>query len=147
MTGELLKQILDKVREQEDLQPHDGITYCNIATDRILGLCGIPRMVNKLNGKPLMANDMIDFMANSPSRFIKVNGVGAYLRANGGALVFACQKGDVHGHLCPIYPIDMGFSPSWGKDVPFCSNVGKVNKVLRASQCFHDEPVYYSVIL
>lgn len=143
MTGEQLKEILDTVRNQKDLIPHDGKTFCNIALDRVLGFCGISRIVNPLTGQPHMANSMIDYMRAS-TKWQPVNGDVACARASQGVLVVACQQEDGHGHVSPVYPIPMAFSGSWGKDVPMLSNVGKRNGVLRASQCFHDEPTYFS---
>ena len=144
MTANKLKDILDSVRNQKDLQPHDGITYCNIAIDRTLALCGLPRMINKLTGQPLMANDMCDLMRDS-FKWRKINGDEATARANMGILAIACQRGDHHGHVAAVYPQKQAFSPSWGKYVPMLSNVGKKNAVMRASQCFRTEPDYYSV--
>ena len=143
MNGEQLKEVLDSVRGQKDLVPHDGITFCNVALDRILGLCGIPRIINPLAGQPHMANSMIDYMRAS-TKWQAVNGDVACARASQGVLVVACQQEDGHGHVSPVYPVPMQFSGSWGKDVPMLSNVGKRNGVLRASQCFHDEPLYFS---
>lgn len=146
MTPERLKEILDSVRNQTDLQPHDGITYCNIAIDRILGLCGIPRIINPLTGQPHLANSMIDYLEANTLRWGKVNGFAAHSYANLGALVIAGAKNPAgHGHVAPLSPAEkMGFSPSWGKDVPMLSNVGKKNAILRASQAFRTEPSYYA---
>ena len=144
MTAQHLREILDTVRQQRDLIPHDGITFCNIALDRILGLCGIPRMTNRLTQQPLMANDMIDCMAHSPSLWEKVNGDTACARASQGVVVVACQQEEGHGHVAVCYPIPESFSASWGKHVPMLNNIGKRNDVLRSSQCFRTEPDYYS---
>lgn len=151
MTAPQLKEILDAVREQEDLRPqvdeegHVLRTFCNIGLDRILGLCGIPRLINKVSMQPLCANDMCDYMRNSYTRWTKVTGEVACARASQGILVVACQKGNIHGHLCCIYPAPMQHSGSWGKDVPMASNIGKENGILRVSQCFKTEPDYYSI--
>ena len=139
-----LKEILDAVRTQEDLKPVEGKTFCNIALDRVLGLCGIPRLVNRLNGLPLMANDMIDAMRNSPTRWEEVTGEVAVARALKGVLVVAAQQKERHGHVAPVYPLPPSFSPSWGKDAPILSNVGVRNEVMRASMCFRTEPLYFS---
>ena len=153
MNATRLKEILDAVRAQPDLAPvkddKTGAvirTFCNIALDRILGLYGAPRMANKLNGQPLCANDMIDCMDNSSSRWELVNGDVACARASQGVLVVAAQSNDSgHGHVAAVYPSPMAYSGSWAKDMPFLNNIGKRNEVLRASQCFKVEPVYYSV--
>ena len=137
-----LKSILDTVRVQLDLEPHDGETFCNIALDRVLGLCGIPRMVGD-NGQPLMANDMIDFMRESPD-YAKIDGNAACARASQGILVIACQQEASHGHVVPIYPAPMEMSGSYGKAVPMCSNVGRTIGVMRVSQAFKTEPLYYA---
>ena len=138
-----LKIILDTVRVQPDLAPHDGETFCNIALDRVLGLCGIPRMVGE-NGAPLMANEMIDFMRESPD-YAKINGDAACARASQGILVIACQQEEGHGHVCPVYPATMEMSGSWGKTVPMVSNVGRTVGVMRVSQAFKTEPDFYAV--
>lgn len=151
MTVEYLKEILDHVRQQEDLKPvvdaqgHVLTTYCNIGLDRILGLYGVPRMVNKLTGQPLMANDMCDYMRDSARQWTKVSGDVACARASQGVLVVACQKADGHGHVCAVYPMTEEWSSSWGKPVPMVSNIGKTVGVMRASQAFKTEPDYYSV--
>ena len=151
MTGQRLKEILDTVRVQPDLAPvlDDAgkaiRTYCNVALDRVMGIMAIPRMVNPLNGQPLLANDMIDIMESSPERFTKVSADIAVARAAQGVLVVACQCEQMHGHVAPVYPTQMAWSASWMKQVPVLSNVGQRNDVLRASQCFRTEPDYYSV--
>jgi hypothetical protein len=144
-----LKEILDAVRGQKDLVTHDvdgdgdKETFCNIALDRVLGLCGIPRMVYKLNGQPLMANAMIDFMRSSVNWEL-VSGEVATARASVGTLVVAAQQADGHGHVAPVYPSPMEHSGSWGKYVPMLSNVGRQNAVLKSSMCFRTEPEYFS---
>ena len=137
------RDILDAVRNAPDLAPHDGMTFCNVALDRVLGLCGIPRIVTS-KGEPMLANDMIDFIENSPD-WKKVDGQVACARASQGILVVACQCEVLHGHVCPVYPSPMGYSASWQKEVPIVSNVGKTVGVMRASQAFRTEPDYYGV--
>lgn len=152
-----LKQILDTVRQQEDLKPvvdeqgHVLKTFCNIGLDRILGLYGAPRLVNE-KGAPLMANDMVEFMQNSPSLWTEVTGEVACARASQGILVVAAQANDSgHGHVAAVYPVPAEHSGSWGKDVPLLNNIGRPNKkgeanqVWKASLCFRTEPKYYSV--
>ncbi len=138
-----LKTILDTVRAQPDLTPHDGITFCNIGLDRVLDLCGIPRMVDAA-GQPLMANAMIDAMRANSDRWTLVSGDVACARASHGLLVVACQQEAGHGHVCPIYPLPMQFSGTFAKEVPMCSNVGKTVGIMRISQAFKTEPEYYA---
>ena len=145
------KEILDAVREQPDLAPvidtNSGAvirTYCNVALDRVMGLMGVVRMIYP-NGQPMMANDMCQFMKNNPDRFTQVAGEIAVARAHQGILVIACQEEEGHGHVAPVLPMGMQISGSWGKEVPMLSNVGKINGVLRASQCFKTEPEYFSI--
>lgn len=155
-----LKEILDAVRKQPDLMPvvdkdgHVVRTFCNVALDRILGLCGVPRMVNKLNGQPLCANDMVEYMQNSTTVWSEVNGDVACARASQGILVVAAQHSDTangHGHVAAVYPAPQEHSGSWGKDVPMLNNIGRPNKkgeanqVWKASLCFRTEPKYFSV--
>ena len=145
------KAALDTVREDKDLAPKiddDGTvleTFCNIGLDRIMALIpGMPRMLNKLNNRPFCANDMCECMANSPSRYAEVTGEVACARAAQGILVIACQQEAGHGHVAAVYPAPMAWSASWAKQVPVLNNIGKINGVLRASQCFRTEPKYYS---
>ena len=153
-----LKSVLDTVRQQEDLKPvvdaegHVLKTFCNIGLDRILGLYGTPRMANKLNGQPLCANDMVDYMRNSATAWTEVTGEVACARASQGILVVAAQGNDSgHGHVAAVYPAPAEHSGSWGKDVPMLNNIGRPNKkgeanqVWKASLCFRTEPKYYSV--
>ena len=144
MTAARLREILNHVRVMPDLIPHDGITYCNIALDRVLGLCGIPRIINPATGQPALANDMIHHMRANTSQWTPVSGDVAGASAGQGVLVVACQQAAGHGHLAPCYPNGMVFIPSWWKQVTFLSNVGRRNGVLRASQCFRTQPEYYS---
>jgi|GEM_PF-3129952 len=166
MTATQLKSILDTVRQQKDLRPqvdaegHVLRTFCNLGLDRILGLYGAPRMVNRLNSQPLMANDMIDFMRSS-TRWERVDGSVACARASQGVLVVAAKGSDTangHGHVAAVYPAPAEMSGSWGKEVPMLNNIGRPfkpkppfseedlkNRVLKASQCFRTEPEYFSI--
>jgi hypothetical protein len=139
-----LKTALDHVRSHEDLEPKNGKTYCNIAVHRTLGLLGVPQMINKLTGQPLLANDMCDCLRNSPSRWVKVDGDVATARTVKGMLVLACQRLDGHGHIACVYPLPAEYSGSWGKWVPMLNNIGKKNGIMRSSQCFKTEPDYYA---
>lgn len=153
-----LKEILDAVRIQPDLRPeldddgHVVRTFCNIGLDRILGLYGAPRMVNKLNGEPLCANDMVAYMRGS-NRWEKVDGGAAVARASQGVLVVAAQAAEGHGHVVAVYPAPAQHSGSWGKDVPMLNNIGRpfkdgsVNMVAKASLCFRTEPEYFSTAI
>lgn len=142
-----LKAILDAVRAQPDLAPRDGKTFCNIALDRILGLYGATRLTDAA-GHVLCANDMVDRMRASLRLWTPVSGEVATARASVGTLVVAAQGNPCgHGHVAPVYPAGMEKSGSWGKFVPVLSNVGVKNAILRASQCFAKEPLYYSVHL
>jgi len=78
-------------------------------------------------------------------RWTAVDGDVACARASQGVLVVACQQASGKGHVAPVYPVPMQYSPSWGKSVPVLSNVGKLNDLLRASQAFRTEPEYFSV--
>ena len=149
MTASRLKEIMDTVRQQSDLKPVVDAqgrvltTFCNIGLDRVLGLCGIPRMVDAV-GQPLMANAMIDSMRANSDRWTPVSGDVACARASQGLLVVACQQEAGHGHVCPVYPAAMQMSGSYGKDVPMVSNIGRTVGVMRVSQAFKTEPEYYA---
>ena len=144
MTKERLKQILDYVRGQGDLVAKNGVTYCNIALNRVFGFCDMDKLMSK--SEPMLANDMCDHFRDS-GEWQKIDGYSATARAMQGILVVACQKGPIHGHVAPVYPVPMDYSPSWGKEVPILSNVGKNNVLQRASKCFRTEPDYYSLKL
>ena len=144
MTKDRLKQILDYVRGQGDLVAKNGITYCNIALNRILGFCEIDKLMT--GTRPMLANEMCDNFRDS-GEWQKIDGYSATSRAMQGILVIACQKGVTHGHVAAVYPSPMEFSPSWGKEVPILNNIGKENIVQRASKCFRTEPDYYSLKL
>ena len=140
MTKERLKEILDHVRGQGDLVAKNGITYCNIALNRVLGFCDMDKLMAK-SGEPMLANDMCDHFRDS-SDWQKIDGYSATSRAMQGILVIACQKGPRHGHVAPVYPSPMEYSASWQKEVPILSNVGKDNVLQRASKCFQTEPTH-----
>jgi len=139
-----LKLVLDHVRGHEDLRPRDGKTYCNIGIHRILGLLGVPQMINKLTLQPLLANDMCDCLRNSTSRWLKVDGDAATARAVKGLLVLACQKADGHGHIACVYPLPAEYSGTWAKYAPMLNNIGRKNAIMRSSLCFRTEPDYYA---
>ncbi len=138
-----LTTILDTVRNQKDLTPKAGQTFCNVGLDRIMALLGLPRFTSPINGQPILANDMIEVLENS-SDYEKVAGFVACARAMKGVFVVACQCEAMHGHVAAVYPAAMEYSGSWKKEVPMLNNIGKQNGVLRASQCFRIEPDYYS---
>lgn len=137
-------KILDNVRNSEDLKPHDGVTYCNIAINRILKLYGIAPLIYKNNQQPLMANAMCDYLRDSGTTWLKIDGDAACARANRGLLVLACQRGEAHGHIAAVYPLPASYSPSWAKYVPMLNNIGRKNAIMRCSQCFRTEPDYYA---
>lgn len=161
-----LKEILDSVASQGDLWPvidkegHVLKTFCNIGLDRILGLYGAPRMIDA-KGRPLLANDMVEFMRLNPQVWPEVTGDVACARASQGVLVVAAQASDTfkgHGHVAAIYPSPSKYSGSWAKDVPILCNIGRpfldkstgtihINEPMKASWCFRQEPRYYSVRL
>lgn len=131
----MLRQLCEAVLEDPRYQPKYGITHCNEAVAEIaygLGYGG-------LSG--LMANSIVTLM---DIHWQKVDGKRAAELASQDVLVVAGHKDTPHGHVAVVYPAPMQRSGSWGKDVPLLCNVGKRNAIMRASQAFRTEPVYYT---
>lgn len=125
----------------------DGTTFCNMAVRKILEGVGIDLFFSDELNRVMLANEMIDYMEASRSKFAKLeDGTDAASEASQGIIVIACEKGSSHGHVSVVCPIGMEQSWSWGKLVPMLANVGKKNGILRASQCFQEEPTYYCVL-
>jgi hypothetical protein len=71
----------------------------------------------------------------------------AYNLANAGYLIYAAQHGDIHGHLCAIYPIqELVTSGKLGCQVPMVNNIGKENKVFGLNWAFSEMPDFYLCI-
>jgi len=131
-------------------------TYCNFAVDDIARHMDYKGF--NYNGAPYMADRICSVLL---SDWLKIDGEQAHRLAASGVLCIAAMssaeiraaairlnkpalKNAQHGHVAVIYPAPrMVQSASWCKEVPLLANIGRVNGVLGASQCFPAEPKYY----
>lgn len=100
------------------LQPRDGQTFCNVATQimaEALGYSGF---------KGLIANQIIDIMMHSDD-WSEVPLEKAQDLVNKGTWIVAGQKEDAHGHVCTVIPGTTVRAGHWSIQVPVCVNVGK----------------------
>lgn len=142
-----LKKICDLVVNASEFKPSGGVTKCNLAVRKILEGMGIDLFFDKKSKRVLLANEMITFIGDHPAMFARYSDTdSAIADARGGYVIMACQRGQFHGHVAILYPKGSEHSASWGKMVPMLANVGKENKVMRASECFRTEPDYYCIL-
>lgn len=144
--GAVLKDICDEILRDEAFDPEAGKTHCNQAARRVAQAMGC----HDFDDETLLADMMCDVMA-SGSRWSSVSGSDATIHALGGGLAFAAMAshrlGEAHGHIAAIYPVGMGYSGSFKKDVPYCANVGKRNNLEKVSAAFpvaKGEPDYFT---
>jgi len=148
-----LKSVMDAVRLDAVLSPvfsqYGVTTYCNIAAYRVVQALGLNLFYNYDADRPMLANEMITFMDLNPQGFSKFIGRHeiAFNLVNKGYLIFAAQKKETHGHICPLYPTDnMLRSGKWACEVPYASNVGGINIVQGLNWCYANIPDYYIVL-
>lgn len=144
-----LREQMDKVREDPAFAPAEGVTFCNLATFRLLQNLGFPHFWNEKKERPMVANECVDFCEGNPDKFSKFyNPAKAHALANLGHLVLAAIKDMPHGHIAPIYPVmESVTSGKWpGQKIPKVSNVGEENKVMGLNYAFRDMPNFYLVI-
>jgi hypothetical protein len=108
-----------QARENANLRPEDGETYCNVAVAFIALRIGC----NELSGR--LANDMCDYFEASPDKWSHVPIDKAQDLANAGSLVVAYERSDPHGHVCVIFPGIQKTSGKWNCQTPACINVGR----------------------
>ena len=151
----LLKSVMDEIRNIPELKPEiiknvDGTTtikttHCNENVYRVCQSLGLQVFWNKNASRPMMANEMFDFMAVNPlaySRFY--DHLTAFTLVNQGHLIIAACKEEGHGHVAPLYPSPgMETSGKWGTQTPWCSNVGKTVGPMGVNYAFADPPAYF----
>ncbi len=127
-----------------DLQPGEGVTYCNIALQRTGKFYNYPYFDG------LVADEIATkAIADQFPVLEKITGDVATDYAMKGGFCFAAHVYPDHGHVAVISPQPMAFSPSWNKRVPVVANVGFDNAFLPASQAFPvslGEPSYYKIL-
>lgn len=159
---EKLKAFLDTLVKDPSLKMRpDGTTFCNIGVQRtcVLFNChDFEKIVNE-NIEPLMAREIIAFLATNPGTWLKVEGPQAVDYAKRGGLGIASmsifkvdenkKKTDVpaaHDHVAILYPGELKTSPSLGHAVPQVANIGKDNGIMPSSKAFpisHGEADYH----
>lgn len=108
-----------QTRENADIRPADGETFCNVAVAYIATKMGC----TELSG--LLANDMIDYFSAKPDSWETIDLKNAQNMANQGSLVIAGHKDIPHGHVCVIMPGIAKTSGHWNAQAPACINVGR----------------------
>lgn len=143
-----LRRICDAIVAAPEFKMKNGETYCNLALRKAMDGVELDLFYDEKKKRVMMANEMIDYMEATPSRFGRIHdGTDAFEWAKAGLIVLACNKGEKHGHIALVYPAEeMQHSASWGKLVPMLANVGKRNGIMRASLCFQEEPKYYCIL-
>lgn len=135
-----------KVLSQEDLEPHDGNTYCNIALHAIMLRLGLPDFCINESRAVMMANEIADKLESTCK---ELNFAEAFEAANAGGIVVAAMKMPMHGHVALLYPFPgLYASGKWQRwDVPCVANVGGVdgsgesmNGVRPINWCFGSKP-------
>ena len=148
-----LKYALDKVRTDPALAPSaDGsVTHCDSNAFLTAAALGLPNLWAPLQDATAMANNMVDFMEAHPERFSKfTDHLLAWNLVNKGCLIYAALKEAQHGHIALLIPsIGMETSGRWGIQIPYVSNVGKVNDVMGLNYAFSTlvpPPAYFLVV-
>lgn len=130
-----LRMRLEIATKDRKYQPRDGLTFCNYFVEAAAEWFGY----RGFGG--LMANGIVEKMRNTPNTFSLVGYKEAAEHANTGRLVIAGQQAEPHGHVCIVYPGNMGWSGSWNCEVPLAANVGKNCWVgLPLSRAFKAQP-------
>lgn len=118
-------------------------TYCNVGVDYIARRMGC----DDFHGPAgvFLADKICNILSKG---WINITSDDAFSLAKQGTLIVAGLSSKelraTHGHVTIVYPAEnMLYSGSWKKLVPMLANVGKINGVLKASQCFPIEPKYY----
>lgn len=127
---EHLKAVCDSVVADPSLAPHDGKTFCNVASRKIaegMGYFGIT--------SNMLANDLILFLASAPG-WAEGTLASAHAYALNGGLAFIALSEAPHGHIAAVYPAPMQESGTWGGPVPMLANVGRTIGVMKLSAVF-----------
>ena len=126
--------------------PTKDLTYCNYFVHGVCRALGYGQFTHNGTTRPMLANEMIDFISDSKNGWIKVEGEVAQYHANAGVLVIAGKKEDDHGHVCIVRPGEFQFSPQWGKKSPRVANIGKSVFIDHScSYAFVNEPDFFAL--
>lgn len=125
----LIDSILDTY-DNRDLQPHDGVTFCNLAVMFVATAMGCKGFAG------LTADQIIEMMESSDC-FSDVPFEKAQEMANQGSLLIAGlsskELNQEHGHVVVIRPGKTCYSGKWGP-TPRCLNIGGENFIARAKR-------------
>lgn len=125
-----LIDIICDTYDRADLQPKDGITFCNVAADAIATAMGCKDFTGK------NADQIFEFV-NTSSQWDEIQMADAQWIVNEGSLVFAVATsemlGQSHGHICVVRPGLEKNSGKWGQ-CPAIMNVGAENFLARAKK-------------
>ena len=143
-----LKNAMDEIVADPALQPDQpkkGITYCNIAIFKLVQGLGFPYFWNEKADRPMMANEIVDYMDAHPVQFSKLyNPLTAHDLANNGYLCLAALKDQPHGHIAACYPSqNLITSGKWRVQVGEVANVGRKNGVIGVNYAFSELPSFY----
>lgn len=140
-----LIDLQDGARENPDLQPRAGRTFCNMATYLIARGMGAP-LGPLRDGKHIaMANQQAENLA-AAKEYRAIDGDEAQQLANAGVLVIAVQPNPGgHGHICTVRPQNVpGDSPPPHGKGPLINNLGRHVEVDNENWAFLKmPPVHY----
>lgn len=119
-----------------EYQPKDGVTHCNGYCSEVAELYGFKGL------EGLLANEIIDLISDHP-QWSEIPQEKAQDLANGGSLIIAGLKADVHGHVAIVCPGKSKDSGRWGSCATL-ANVGKEVWIGKGwSWAFSDLPKFY----
>lgn len=126
----VLNKVQDEVFANKSYWPQaDGETFCNVATQNVLGLLGY----GDLDG--LTADEMYAKISTSEEWLIK-SMIEALVLVQAGtilvAILPATKLGQSHGHVNTLTPGSADFSGKWNVKTALCMNLGRVGTCFRA---------------
>lgn len=133
---EKVKDFMLALVKAPELQPANGVTYCNLGAKRVAEFFGC----ENFSAQNMTADQMVlDMMIEDVWTFTKFGEIASKWAQMGG-LAFAgmssSELGEEHGHIAPVFPGMPELSPSLGILVPQLANVGAKNGVMLASEAF-----------
>jgi uncharacterized protein involved in type VI secretion and phage assembly len=140
-----LTQAQDTARSKLENQPHDGKTFCNIATHQIVSALGgslqpFTTRLPKGKTRPATANEI---SANLPKSkdYREVTADEAQQLADHGQLVVAVQPHKGHGHVATLRPdnLEGEAAPTKGSG-PVINQIGRNVDIMRQSKAFYRSP-------
>ena len=143
MTADELKSLCDRVMELPDLAPVKNAagevveTFCNVGARTIAQGADCHEFDDPRLDAEAMGQIMVD---NVSGCWEKVGGADATAHAKEGGLAFAFMSRERlkegHAHIDAVYPDEMEWSGSLGRNVPMLANVGMADQEERESQAF-----------